>query len=302
MPGRSAGGTCVSSDAIDAVEDGVGVEHDGRVVARRRACARRRSAVGVERELAAARSRSKYETPVAIVRRHALEQPRVQHHHHQPLRDTACGSRRGTRARRCGRRAPGRAAAGSRRRCRARPPGGRAPCARPRAAPRGAGTARCRAIALVVVRVRLAEVVGARGEHGRLFLAPEAPARLHEVPRRVVALRQACGERHRVGGVLGVAAVAAEALAEAEHGVGGRRLEQGIEDLEARGHRFSGLAPAEYTRDQRASGSMLSSRRCSWRRRRSSASCSSSAVRSRSTWSSAAASGEAFGSPAAGGS
>ncbi len=156
---------------------------------------------------------------------------------------------------------------------------------------------------LVVVRVRLAEVVRARGEHGRLFLAPEAPARLHEVPRGVEALRQAGRERHRVRGVLGVAAVAAEAFAEPEHGVGGRRLEQGVEDLEARGHRLSRhSAPGEYTRDQRASGSMRSSRCCSWRRRRSSASCSSSVVRARSTWSSAAASGEAIGAPAGGGS
>jgi hypothetical protein len=88
---------------------------------------------------------------------------------------------------------------------------------------------------VVVVGVGLAEVVGARREPHGLFLAPEAAAGAHEVEGRVETLRQAGRELHLVRGVLGVRAVAPEALAQAQHRVGIGRAEQRIQDLVAGG-------------------------------------------------------------------
>ena len=92
-----------------------------------------------------------------------------------------------------------------------------------------------------VVGVGGPEVVRARGEDARVLGAAEAPARAHEVRRRVVALRKLRREGLRRGHVLGVGRVALEALAEAEHRVGALGAEERIEHPVAR--RRHGEAP-----------------------------------------------------------
>ena len=149
---------------------------------------------------------------------------------------TACGWRRGTRARRCAPRAPGPgtirlayAMAGSMTGAAVDAPG------RVDAAPRGAGTARCRRHD-AGRRRRSSRGSSSSGRRRSPALRPaEPPAGGDEVGRRVEPLRQAAqGDVGRLDRVL---VVRTEVPAQPQHRLGvGRIVEQRIDQLQRRSH------------------------------------------------------------------